>query len=246
MSMTRDLSSIGMNYSKWQDAVEAAIASEKLDVIGEVRGGQLIQYVDPSGAKLFILAAEPFTTFSGFAADTVHDAHVTMVNDVLALCDVVDDAGYHVATVTANLAQGPLLVDEPTQQWQRVALTALAVDADIVSEVAEPESSSFVSHGAEIVQSGAATAPDASATITAVLSDVSVRTNELTGSKFVHGRITAPFACDVCLPLADATNVPTDGAVVSGTFVLAAEIQAPAGCGGDGGCGCGSGGCGGH
>ncbi|QGU02214.1 hypothetical protein CKALI_06760 [Corynebacterium kalinowskii] len=249
--MTRELQSIGMSFERWQDAVEAAIASEKLEVIGEVRGGQLIEYTDPSGAQMFILAAEPFTTFSGFDASTVHDAHVSMVNDVLALCDLVNDEGYHVATVAAHLAQGPLLVDEPTQQWQHLKLSALAVDTSVYSDSAAAqeagvEPGSLVSHGADIVNSGAASAPDASATLTVELTGATVRTNELTGTKFVHALATSPIALDICLPYTG--TIPADGNVVSGTFLLTSEIKPPAGCGGDGGCGSGGcgGGCGGH
>lgn len=249
--MTRELHSIGMDFERWQDAVEAAIASEKLEVIGEVRGGQLIEYTDPSGAQMFILAAEPFTTFSGFNATTVHDAHVSMVNDVLALCDLVNDEGYHIATVAAHLAQGPLLVDEPTQQWQHLKLSAISVDTAIYADTdaaraAGLEPGTLVSHGAEVVNSGAATAPDASATAALEIKDAAIRTNELTGAKFVHALAAAPFAIDVCLPFTG--EVPADGTVISGTFLLTSEIKPPAGCGGDGGCGSGGcgGGCGGH
>lgn len=244
--MTRDLLSIGMNYERWQDAVEAAIASERLEVIGEVRGGQLIQYTDNSGARMFILAAEPFTTFSGFDAVSVHDAHVSMINDVLALCDLVNDEGYHIATVAANLAQGPLLVDEPTQQWQRLKLSAIAVDATVHASLAEAgvTEPAITSQGAEVVNSGAATAPDAAATLAVEISGATERTNQLTGEKFIHAVTVAPFAMDICLPYTE--QVPADGSAVTGTFLLTSEIKPPAGCGGDGGCGCGSGGCGGH
>ena len=55
-AISNDLAAIGLNFEKWQDAVEAAIATDRLAVTGEVRGGQLIQYADPSGAQLNILA----------------------------------------------------------------------------------------------------------------------------------------------------------------------------------------------
>ena len=38
-----EMQAIGLNFERWQDAVEAAIASDRLAVTGEVRGGQLIQ-----------------------------------------------------------------------------------------------------------------------------------------------------------------------------------------------------------
>lgn len=240
-----------MNFPRWQDCVEAAIASDKLAVIGEVRGGQLIEYTDGSGAQIFILAAEPFTTFSGFDSTSVHDAHVSMINDVLALCDLVNDEGYHIATVAAHLAQGPLLVDEPTQQWQHLKLSAIAVDTQLYPSSAEATAAGhnphvLVSHGAELVESGKAQAPDASATLSVEIFDATVRTNELTGTKFIHAVAKDPFLIDICLPFEG--TIPQDGSVVSGTFLLTSEIKPPAGCGGDGGCGSGGcgGGCGGH
>ena len=62
--MSNDLVALGMKFDKWQDAVEAAISTNKLSVTGEVRGGQLIQYADSSGAQINILAVEPFATYA--------------------------------------------------------------------------------------------------------------------------------------------------------------------------------------
>ena len=122
--MSNDLVALGMKFDKWQDAVEAAISTNKLSVTGEVRGGQLIQYADSSGAQINILAVEPFATYAGFDSVAMSFAHVTMLNDVLALCDIIDYNGQAVTSLTCNLAQGPLLVDEPEQRWQQVAITA--------------------------------------------------------------------------------------------------------------------------
>ena len=129
--MSNDLVALGMKFDKWQDAVEAAISTNKLSVTGEVRGGQLIQYADSSGAQINILAVEPFATYAGFDSVAMSFAHVTMLNDVLALCDIIDYNGQAVTSLTCNLAQGPLLVDEPEQRWQQVAITALASAEDL-------------------------------------------------------------------------------------------------------------------
>ena len=110
-AISSDLASIGLAFDKWQDAVESAIATNRLAVTGEVRGGQLIQYADPSGAQLNILAVEPFATFAGFDAVTRTYAHITPLNDVVALADIVDPRGGAIASATINLAQEPLLVD---------------------------------------------------------------------------------------------------------------------------------------
>ena len=95
--MSEDLASIGLRYDRWQDAVEAAIASGQLSVTGEVRGGQLIQFADPSGACINILAVEPFATWAGFESTTDALGHVNMITDVLAFCDVVTGDGEQIA-----------------------------------------------------------------------------------------------------------------------------------------------------
>lgn len=251
--MTREMASIGMNFERWQDAVEAAISSEKLEVTGVVRGGQLIDFVDDSGAAMTLLAAEPFVAFSGFAGTSHVDAHVSMINEVLALCDLVNDEGYHVASVVCTLSQGPLLVDEPTQQWQLLNLAALATDFTKVEPSRpgnEHEPGTYVSPGADIVSKGSAQTPDATFTATLKLDAVAETQNTTTGDRFVHATVSAPFALDVCLPANDLQLQPGD--IITGSFLLSGRILPPAGCGdgdggcGSGGCGCGSGGCGGH
>ncbi|MBI9000646.1 hypothetical protein M0E87_05340 [Corynebacterium sp. CCM 9185] len=247
--MSEDLASIGLQYDRWQDAVEAAIASGQLSVTGEVRGGQLIQFTDPSGACINILAVEPFATWAGFESTTDALGHVTMLTDVLAFCDVVTGDGEQVASVTANLAQGPLLVDENAQQWQQLAITALAVDtmvypsADDFTTQKGGEIGMLVSHGAAVVLAGdGSRAPDAGATLTAEVRSAEYRTTALSGQRFIHCDIEAPFPMDLCLP--DSPELPAPGSVVAGTVMLTAAVKMPAGCGsGSGGCGCGSGGC---
>lgn len=247
-AISNDLAAIGLNFDKWQDAVEAAIATDRLAVTGEVRGGQLIQYADPSGAQLNILAVEPFATFAGFDSVTRTYAHVTPINDVVALADVVDPRGTAMASLTVNLAQGPLLVDEPTLQWQELSVTALALSVEnytstdaylalhpgaVVGTVTSP--------GAEAVASGAASTPDAQAEFSGRVLDAEYRTSELTGQRFIHVAVDAAFPFDVCLPDGD---LPSRDSVIAGTAVMAGSIPTPTG-GGCGGCG-GSCGCGGH
>ena len=246
-AISNDLAAIGLNFDKWQDAVEAAIATDRLAVTGEVRGGQLIQYADPSGAQLNILAVEPFATFAGFDSVTRTYAHVTPINDVVALADVVDPRGNAMASLTVNLAQGPLLVDEPTLQWQELSVTALALSVEnytstdaylalhpgaVVGTVTSP--------GAEAVASGAASTPDAQAEFSGRVLDAEYRTSELTGQRFIHVAVDAAFPFDVCLPDGD---LPSRDSVIAGTAVMAGSIPTPTGggCGGCGGsCGCGS------
>ena len=260
--MTSDLKSIGLDYPRWQDAIEAAIATDHLSVIGEVRGGQLVRFEDPSGARLHILGVEPFSTFAGFAGLTQVTAHVSALDDVLALIEIVGDDPSRpdfdevVATATCHLAQSPLLVDEGTQTFEHVNLAALAVDAAVDEDAAAFEARTGEQAGnvrftgAEAVTGAAAgsTSPDASATLSGVVNSASKRTNRLTGQDFWLVHLDVPVPLDVVIP-ADVDAAPQPGTVVSGTFLLAGEVIAPQGCGdscGDGGCGCGSGGCGGH
>lgn len=263
--MTSDLKSIGMDHPRWQDAIEAAIATEHLSVIGEVRGGQLVRFEDPSGARLHVLGVEPFSTFAGFAGLTQVTAHVSSLDDVLALIEIVaddpsaPDFDEVVATATCNLAQGPLLVDEGTQTFEHVNLAALGVEVSIDPDAAAYEErvgrapGEAVFTGAEAVTGASAgvRAPDASALLSGVVVTAAARTNRTTGQEFHLLHLDLPVPMDVLVPAGTAA-APAVGSVVSGTFLLAGEIIAPGGCGdscGDGGgCGCGSdgGGCGGH
>lgn len=245
---TRDLSSIGLGFARWQDAVEAAIASGRLQVTGEVRGGQMIQYSDASGAQLNILAVEPFATFAGFDSDTRTFAHISMLNDVVALADIVDPHGATITSVTMNLAQGPLLVDGPTLSWQELAVTALGLDVKVYADMdafhaASPGETvgTISSPGAEAVAAGAASAPDAAARLAARVLEAEYRSSELTGERFIHVSVDGAFPFEVCLPDGE---LPERNNVIAGTAELVGTIPTPTG-GGCGGCGD-SCGCGGH
>ena len=249
--MTNGLASIGMTFGTWQEAMQAAIASGRLAVTGEVRGGQLVQFSDASGAQLNMLAVEPFATYAGFDSTTAANAHVTMVNDVLALADIVTDNGTPISTIACNLAQGPLLVDEPTLEWEQLALSALGMDVALFdnSEAFRAAGGQavglVVSHGAAVVNSGnGAQVPDASAQIAVEIVGAEYRYNTLTNQRFIHLDVISPVPMDVCIP--DAETLPAPGAIVAGTAMLVGSIKPPAGCGDGGSCGCGSGGCGSH
>ena len=241
-----EMQAIGLNYSRWQDAVEAAIATNQLTVTGEVRGGQLIQFADPSGAQLNILAVEPFATFIGFEATTQTYAHVDMVNDVLSYMDVIDPFGNSLAQVTANLAQGPLLAEEDTQEWQQVSLTAMGVAVESYDSAEAYEAatgifpSAFESEGAAIVNAGSAATPTAAATFAARVMESEWRHNQLTGEKFMHLVMDGLFPFDLCLPATFGDGeLPAKDTVLAGRAMIVASVNLPTG-----GCGCGGGGCG--
>lgn len=248
-----EMQAIGLNYERWQDAVEAAISTNQLAVTGEVRGGQLIQFADPSGAQLNILAVEPFATFIGFEGVTQGFAHVSMINDVLAFLDIIDPFGNVLAQATANLAQGPLLADEDTQQWQQVELTAMGLNISVFDSTDAYEAAkgsypaTFESAGADIVAAGSgAETPTPGCTFAARVMESEWRHNQLTGERFMHLVMDGAFPFDLCLPESFG-DLPVKDSVLAGSAMLTASIALPTGgCGGEGGCACGSGGCGGH
>lgn len=245
---TTDLSCIGLDLGDWPKTVEAAINSGTLAVVGETNGGQLVQFNDPSGARISILTSEPYAVFSGFTGSTVVTAHVTMVNDVLALLDVVNDAGFHITSLTVNLAQGPILVDSEPLQFEGVELTAMAIDATV--SPATDVQPRLHSAGAELIDAGSGAAvPDASASLTTPVVRADYRTTELTGQK-VYPRRRPRTPPHGHLP-PRRPHAAEKGDVISGTVMLTGSVALPAsgGCGGGcggGGCGCGGGSCGGH
>ena len=259
--MTTDLRSIGLDYPQWQEAIQAAIGTEHLSVIGEVRGGQLVRFEDPSGARLHILGVEPYSTFAGYAGRSTVTAHVSSLDDVLALVEIVEDNpladNYDevIATATCALAQGPLLVDEGTQTFEHVSLSALATetalykDAEAYTKVigAEPKIQEFTGAEAVVGAKAGTAAPSAEAHLAGVITSATKKVNELTQQSYWELSLDLPFAMDVLV--SDADMQPEVGNVIAGTFLLTGDILAPSGCGGgcgDGGCGCGDGGCGGH
>lgn len=247
-----NLSAIGMHFDNWQDAVEAAIATNQLMVTGEVRGGQLVQFNDTSGAQLNILAVEPFSTFVGFNSLSQTYAHVEMINDVLGLCEVIDSSGSPVQTITAHLAQGPLLADEPAQPWQQLTVAALANDVSVYTDGSAWQQShpdaqlgAVESPGADIIASGSgAQAPDATASFSGRVMQSTTLRNQLTGQEFHHVVLDSQFPLDVCISADALDKLPERDEIISGTGTLTAAILAPSGGCGSGGCGCGSGGCG--
>ncbi|WP_026162177.1 hypothetical protein [Corynebacterium ulceribovis] len=248
---TADMASLGLNYSRWQDAAQAAIATNDLFVDGELRGGQLVRWQDPaSGARIHMLGVEPFATWVGFEGTREATAHIDMLDDVLALIDVVEADGMKVGTVTANLAQGPLLVEDGMQEFQQVAITALAIDAKLYdSETtyrAEHDAAPriLISEGALVVVNPSGSAkPDSAARIAGTVTGVEKRTNGLTGQAFWHVIVDSPIPVDLCLPI-DFPE-PAVGNVISGRFSLTATVLEPVGAScGTGGCGSCGGGCG--
>ena len=259
--MIPELRSIGMDFPKWQEALEAAYGSGNLGVSGEVRGGQVLQFDDPSGARMVVLAVEPFGSFASYSGGAATTAHLSMLNDIVGVLDVVDDnpalhiAGQQaptIASLTATIAQGPLLVDAPTLEYHQFHIGALGSSVHVYANSTEFAKDGGLKVG--VVEStglqdinSPATTPHATAEIAVEASGWSQKINALTGQKFWTATVASPFEFTVVLP-ADAVDEATtqSGAplIVSGTVQFTASTVEAARCGGD--CGSGSCGCGGH
>ena len=186
-----------------------------------------------------------------------------MVNDVIGVIDIVSDspalqtAGQDapvLASVTATVCQGPLIVDAGDQQYQQISLAALASDVT-VSQVAPDVSAasalpvgSVEPTGLRDLNSGAA-APHAGSRICVAADSVEARTSHLTGQKFYVATVRNPFEFSLALPASALDTLDTGASAapiyVTGTVQFSGSIQDPAGCSGDS-CGCGDCGCGGH
>ncbi|WP_297004909.1 hypothetical protein [uncultured Corynebacterium sp.] len=259
--MIPELRSVGLDFARWQDALEAAYGSGALRVTGEVRDGQVLQYDDPSGARLVILAVPPYGSFASFSGGSRTSAHLTMVNDIIGLVDVVADSPLLqisareapvLATVTATVAQGPMLADDGELRYQPVELTALAAQVGVYRTREEAARAGILtvgqveSTGARSLNSGAV-APHAGAHVTVEVAAAERRTTALTGQPFWVCTVTAPFDFTVVVPAApDSTeaDIPTPGTILSGDVQFTLSAVDPASCGGGCGDGCG-GGCGG-
>lgn len=257
--MIPELRSVGLDFARWQDALEAAYGSGALRVTGEVRDGQVLQYDDPSGARLVILAVPPYGSFASFSGGGQTSAHLSMINDIIGLVDVVADSPLLqigaqeapvLSTLTATVAQGPMLADEGELRYQPVELTALAAQVGVYRTRDEAARAGILSvgqvesTGAQALNSGSV-APHAGATITVEVAGAERRTTALTGQPFWVCAVTAPFDFTVVVPAApDSTesDTPAPGTILSGDVQFTLTAVDPASCGGgcgDGGCGCG-------
>lgn len=267
--MIAEMKSVGLDFPRWQDALEAAYGSGQLFVSGEVRGGQVLQYNDPSGAAIVVLAVEPFGTFVSHLGESNSSGHVSMVNDIIGVIDVLDDSpslqtsaqpAPTVAELTATIAQGPMLADGKALEYQPLHIAALATQIDVFSDPSllqagghdEPVGT-IESFGLRQLNSGA-TAPHAGARVVVEATAVRRQTNQLTGQDFWECSVHSPFDFSVLIPAdhADLATVATDAQgkpqpiVLAGTVQFTAMVASAPGCGGGGECGCGGGGCAHH
>lgn len=256
--MIPELRSVGLDFTRWQDALEAAYGSGALRVTGEVRDGQVLQYDDPSGARLVIMAVEPYGSFASFSGGVETSAHVSMADDIVGVLDVVADSPMLqvraegapvIASVAATVAQGPLLSEDGTLTYQPVQITALAGDVtvhptrDSAARDGILRVGTVDSVGMTDLNSGAR-APHAAATIAVEITGAERRTAALTGQPFWMCTVRAPFDFSVVIPAdGDLDSLPV-GSILAGDVQFSATAVDPASCS-SGGCGCGLGGCGG-
>ncbi|MGO1948767.1 MAG: hypothetical protein ACTH1D_03985 [Mycobacteriaceae bacterium] len=262
--MIPELRSVGLNFTRWQDALEAAYGSGALRVTGEVRDGQVLQYDDPSGARLVILAVPPYGSFASFSGGVDTSAHLSMADDIVGVLDIVADSPLLqvraegapvIASVTATVAQGPMLSEEGALEYQPVQIAALAADVgvyqtrDDAARAGILRVGSVESTGLSDLNSGAV-APHAGATVAVEVVHAERRMTALTGQAFWVCTVSAPFDFSIVVPDSDdgigstgATEI-VPGTIIAGDVQFTATSVDPASCS-TGGCGCGSGGCGG-
>ncbi len=266
--MIPELRSVGLDFQKWQDALEAAYASGRLTVSGEVRDGQVLQYDDPAGSRLVVLAVPPYGSFASYAGGVETSAHISMINDIVGVLDIVEDnpmlqvSGQQapiISSLTATVAQGPMLADGEPLEYQPVQVTALATDVKVYANTTEYAKDGGLkvgivdSRGIKDMNSGAVS-PHATATIAVEAVSFAKKTTELTGQEFWVCTVRSPFDFSVVVPAdqidmakatMDGSSLPA-GAVIAGTVQFTAGAVDPASCSSGGGCGSGACGCGGH
>lgn len=266
--MIPELRSVGLDFPRWQDALEAAYASGGLNVTAEIREGQVLQYDDPAGSRLVVLAAAPYGSFASYNGGVETTAHVSMINDVIGVLDIVEDnpvlqiQGQDapiVASVTATVAQGPMLADSEPLEYQPMQVAALATDITVY-----PDSTAFAkdgglkvgvveSQGLQDMNSGAQL-PHAGATIAVEATSFSKKRTQLTGQEFWACTVRFPFEFTVLIPAdqADLAALALDSSSSPAGVIVAGKVQFTSGavdtasCSSDGGCGSGACGCGGH
>lgn len=273
--MIPELRSIGLDFPQWQDALEATYSSGLLSVTGEVRDGQVLQYDDPSGARLVILTAPPYGTFASYLGGPQASAHLSMVNDVIGVLDVVEDSPFlhasgqqapTIASLTATVAQGPMLAEVDPLEYQPMNIAALATDISVYSsptEFAEAggrQVGTVTSSGLADINNGSTT-PHAKAEIAVEATSLTQRVSQLTGQKFWVATVRSPFDFSVIFP-GDMLDLPVDSfgraelgvekEGASSTPIIAGSVQftcstlEASSCSTSGGCGSGNCGCGGH
>jgi len=266
--MIPELRSVGLDFPRWQDALEAAYSTGQLSVTGEIRDGQVLQFDDPSGSRLVILTAPPYGSFASYVGGPQASAHLSMVNDIIGVIDVVEDSPFlqvsgqqapTIASVTATVAQGPMLAEAEPLEYQPMNIAALATDVKIYANASEfaadggDRVGTVDSSGLAEINSGS-TAPHAAARIAVETSDIALHVSELTGQKFWVASVHTPFDFSVVLP-ADALEAEVDAVghtKALGTLILAGTVQftcstiEASSCSTGGGCGSGNCGCGGH
>lgn len=266
--MIPELRSVGLDFPKWQDALEAAYASGRLNVSGEVRDGQVLQYDDPAGSRLVVLAVPPYGSFASYSGGVEASSHISMINDIVGVLDIVEDnpmlqvSGQQapiISSLTATVTQGPMLADGEPLEYQPVQVTALATNVQVYANATEyakagGEKVGLVdSQGLKDMNSGAVT-PHAGATIAVEAMSFVKKSTELTGQEFWACTVRAPFDFTVVVPAEqfdmatatmEASALPA-GAVIAGTVQFTASAVDPASCSSGGGCGSGACGCGGH
>ncbi|MEO6349032.1 MAG: hypothetical protein ABIP53_00055 [Candidatus Limnocylindrales bacterium] len=230
--------------------------SHDFKLLGRAAGIDIWRWQDPSGARLIVSTQEDairaFTpSFAGTPGARL--AAVEAVNDDVSRADVIDDTDHQPTALTLELEQRDLV--RGARVKGEAALVALASEITIHSDAeafaassaslldAEGATSQPPAHFVEkgwawpprmgpesFISYGVFEQPDvatAFARLHGTVVTADLRTNSLTGQRFIAARVrSSGFEADLCMSAREHAIVPGPGAVVGGTVFMVGSIDA--------------------
>ncbi len=252
--VTSNLACIGLRVAD-DEAMRQLIhaAMEGAESIARRGSLTLYRWQDPSGARLLVWTegGTVVDLLPSYAAEPgARLARVHMVNEDVAVADVVDQDGQTCTMLAAELEQRRFLPGDAVEG--RASIVALGVDVSVHAsesafaasdasllsdgETTEPPAyvvekgwpwpprmaaESFISHG--VFDEGAEAR--AYARLNCVVLAAGVRTSTMTGQRFVAARVRClGFEAEVCFPAEVGTPIPVPGSIVAGTVFLVASM----------------------
>jgi hypothetical protein len=254
--MASNLGAVGLAVATEQELNKLIQSmSHDFKLLGRAAGIDIWRWEDPSGARLVVStmgdAIRAFTpSLAGVAGARL--TAVEAVNDDVSRAEVVDDAGDQLTALTLELEQRDLV--RGARVSGEASLIALASEvtlhADAEAFAASPASlldasgadseppvhfieqgwtwpprmgpESFISYGAFEPPESATAFARLHGTVVAA----DMRTNSLTGQRFVVARVrSSGFEADLCMSAAQHPDVPAPGAVVGGTVFMVASMD---------------------
>jgi hypothetical protein len=254
--MASNLAAVGLAVSSEEELNKLIQSmSHDFKLLGSAAGIDVWRWEDPSGARLVVStmgdAIRAFTpSFAGSPGARL--TAVQSVNDDVSRADVVDESGELLTALALEIEQRDLVRGaRVTGNASLVAFASeISLHADADAFAASPESlldaagaqseppphfleqgctwpprmgsESFISYG---VFEHPETAT-AFARLHGTVVSTDVRTNSLTGQRFVVAHVrSSGFEADLCMSAAEHPDVPAPGSVVGGTVFMVASMD---------------------